>query len=373
MPYRERSNFMSELIHRVEVFLSHGTDLSTFQTLLQDCIAAHTIEALSCVQRLYSDDYEGFTYKWELKNPAGAALLCWGEAGVDALTESATGKASFKNIGICLQVLASAAAGQAPVMAALEMDSNLFQTINNALKGALVCYCRKKLMEFVINLPEDDVHLYVGNALTRVSIFPPLAGRAPVTELSRALAFRMISAGEPVLRQFEELIENRPDHEPAFQNILTAHPQLIDPMAFQVWPKPDLRGAKEPDFVVRRSDDSYLIVEIESPRKPLVTDSCQMSAFVTEAEKQAADYRSFLVRRFEDAKRHFPRFDEPDCLVVIGLEGLLREEQKAALRDANNNRHRLRIVGFDWLVKRSRAVIANLIESSIEVSKLRMI
>ena len=248
-----------------------------------------------------------------------------------------------------------------------ETNSDIFQAITKSLSDAVVRYCRKKLMEVIMNLPEDDFHSNIGNALTRLSIFPPIGAGSPMSELSRASAFRALFAGEPVLRQFEELMESSPDHEPAFQDFLTAHPQLIDPMAFQVWPKPDLRGAKEPDFVVRRSDDSYLIVEIETPAKPLVTESG------TQAEKQAADYRSFLVWRFEDAKHHFPQFDEPDCLVVIGLEGRLSPGQRDSLRDANNHRHRLKIVGFDWLLRRSRAVVTNLIESAIEVSKLRMI
>jgi hypothetical protein len=241
------------------------------------------------------------------------------------------------------------------------------------MTSQVVRYARKKLTEFVINMPEEDMHLRISNALQMLSMFPPIGGSSPVTELSRALALRTMVIGEPILREFEALIEKAPDHEPSFQKFLTVHPQLIDPMAFQVWPKPDLHGAREPDFVVRRSDDSYLVVEIESPAKPLVTVAGQMSALVTQAEKQAMDYRSFLVRRFADASRYFPQFNEPECLVVIGLEGALTEAQRAALRDVNNHRQRLRIVGFDWLLKRSRALLANLVQTSIEVSKLRMI
>jgi hypothetical protein len=45
---------------------------------------------------LYSGDYAGFTYKWELKYLAGGALICWEYAGVNALTEAATARDSFK-------------------------------------------------------------------------------------------------------------------------------------------------------------------------------------------------------------------------------------------------------------------------------------
>jgi hypothetical protein len=98
-----------------------------------------------------------------------------------------------------------------------------------------------------------------------------------------------------------------------------------------------------------------------------------VTAQVTQAERQAAEYRAFLIRRFEDSSRYFPAFDEPDCLVVIGCEDSLNQQQRVVLRDANNSRKRLRIVGFDWLMRRSRAVLHNLIEGAVEVSKLRMI
>lgn len=365
---------MASLTQRTDTFLSYGSEFPEFEHLLQDSVAARNVEGLACVQRLYADDYDGMTFKWEIKTPAGAALVCWGEAGLDALAEAAIGHSSFKNVNICLRVLASTAAGQSSVLMSLSsLNSTLMQAITTSLTAQVARYARKKLTEFVINLSEDDVHLRVSNALQMLSVFPPIGDGSPVTELSRALALRTMVVGEPILREFEALIENAPDHEPSFQKFLTAHPQLIDPMAFQVWPKPDLHGAKEPDFLVRRSDDSYLVVEIESPAKPLVTEAGQMTAFVTQAEKQATDYRSFLVRRFEDAARFFPHFNEPDCLVVIGLEGPLTEAQRAALRDVNNHRHRLRIVGFDWILKRSRAVLTNLVQTSIEVSKVRMI
>jgi hypothetical protein len=55
------------------------------------------------------------------------------------------------------------------------------------------------------------------------------------------------------------------------------------------------------------------------------------------------------MQHFADVRLHFPNFDDPDCLVVTGLERVLNPRQKTVLRDANRHRHRLRIIGFDWL------------------------
>ena len=129
---------------------------------------------------------------------------------------------------------------------------------------------------------------------------------------------------------------------------------------------------KKPDFVIRRSDNTYVVVEIETPAKSLVTGSGQLSAEVTHAEKQVVEYKNFLVQRFLQARESFPAFDEPDCLVVIGLEHTLSDEQRRTLRDANRQRNRVRIVGFDELLHRAEAVLSNVIETGIEVSRLRM-
>jgi hypothetical protein len=125
--------------------------------------------------------------------------------------------------------------------------------------------------------------------------------------------------------------------------------------------------------VVQRADGTYLVVEIECPRKPLVTSGGHLSADVTHAEQQVTDYRKYLLQRFPDAEKHFPRFQEPDCLVVIGIERDLSREQKQVLQDANRHRNHLRIVGFDWLLDRSKTIAANVTQRGAEIIPLRVV
>jgi hypothetical protein len=181
-----------------------------------------------------------------------------------------------------------------------------------------------------------------------------------------------LAIGRPILDEYEQLIIHSRDDEPAFQSFFENHPQLLDPMAATVWPHPNLAGARAPDFIVRRTDDSYLVVEIETPGKVIITGANQLSAQATQAIAQAADYRAFLVERFQTAAAHFPRFSEPDCLVVIGLESRLSLSQRAALARDNRGRSTLRVVGFDWIARRAEAVARNAIETQITVESLRM-
>ncbi len=94
--------------------------------------------------------------------------------------------------------------------------------------------------------------------------------------------------------------------------------------------------------------------------------------YASHAEAQVADYRSYLAAHLEPVRQYFPNFGEMDCLVVTGLERNLSVRQKSILSDANRHRHGLRIVGFDWLADRSRAISMNLARQGVETIQLRV-
>ena len=122
------------------------------------------------------------------------------------------------------------------------------------------------------------------------------------------MASRWLAVSIPTIEAFKDLLQHHPDDEPRFQAFLERNPQLIDPMSFEVWARPDIHGAKEPDFLIRRTDGSYLVVEIETPSKPLITGSNKLAADATHAIAQATDYASFLLERLPGIRQHFPHF-----------------------------------------------------------------
>ena len=91
-----------------------------------------------------------------------------------------------------------------------------------------------------------------------------------------------------------------------------------------------------------------------------------MSAWVTHAVAQAAEYRRFI-ERLPTAQTHFPHLDQVTCLVVIGLEHALNANQQQALRNYNREHYGLQVVGFDWLARRGRAIRENLIKTGVSV------
>jgi hypothetical protein len=280
------------LRERVEDFVLNRGDPRKLHMLLNECVADGTVEGLACVRRLYESSYGGVTFNFELKAPAAATLVFWGKAGIQALVDSARADPTSKNMSLCVQLLSSIAAGSALPPLSFVRDAKLAQTIESrrAATPDLVEFCRSQLVDLVLSFEsDDDVAFRIGSGISNLTLSEVPAAK----ELFAALSARWLAVSRPVLDQYEKLIVDQLDNEPAFQRFLTEHPQLLEPMAVQMWPQPNLFGSCFPDFVVRRADDSYVVVEIERPSKALVTTGGHLSADVTHAEQQVTDYRTY--------------------------------------------------------------------------------
>ncbi len=362
------------LAERVEQFIASSADMRELNALLNEAMRRKDIEGLRAARRLYEDMYGGFTFNFELKAPAAAALVHWGKDGLRALFEGARTNPTSKNVSLCAQILAGIASGEGLPIFFLYQFDEIKNIVEAAVSAPGMAEAAQNLLGKLIRfLDEDDVAFHVGSLLQTVS-FTPAQGNATAMQLFASVATRWMAVGEAVLDAYELLIEQHPADETHFQAFLTRHPQLLDPMAIEVWPTPDLHGSQKPDFVVRRSDDSYLIVEIEKPAKPIVTNGGQLTAEVTQAEQQVVNYRTFLLNRISEARQHFPKISDPEGLVVIGLERDLNEKQKEVLTNANRHRSRVKIIGFDYLSDRAKTISSNVVRSGIKVRlRTRMI
>ena len=357
------------ILRKADDFIANGGNLDE---LLKEAVGLRDMESLLAVRRLFEHMYGGYTFNFEIKAAAAACLVCWGELGLRALADGALATPRSKNLSLSFQVLVDLAGGdELPVIQWIN-DADLRATVLSASKrDGISSLAGNILSELVFGIEEQTLADNLGHLFTMLAFGRKIDAQRRVFS---AIAARWLSVSKPVLDRFERLLLDHPDEEPMFQDFLTEYPQLLDPMAVEIWPQPDLHGAKEPDFVIRRSDNSYLVVEIEKPSKGLVTGGGQLTSEVTQAEGQVAEYRTFLTRRYAETQKIFPGLEEPDGLVVIGLERNLTDEQKEVLAAANRQRQKLRIVGFDYLADRAQTISSNVISTSIGVrSRTRMI
>lgn len=358
---------------RIEQFIEGGTRLDELYALLQESIDAGTLDALSGVQRLFEDMYGGITFHMELKAPAASVLVVWGEVGLRNLVEGARRNSTHKNLSIAIELLASVAAGHPPPVLGTLHDTDLAEAVDQSIltTPGLQSVARALLADFILSITDEAEA--IGHVASAMWAGSWTGNRLPVQcELFAAISTRLLAVSTPVLDAFDALIRTQPENEPAFQEFLTKHPQILDPLAIRVWPQPDLFGFRSPDYILQRADGTYLVIEIECPGKRLVTNGGQLTSEVTHAEQQVADYRRYLVQRFSEIEKHLPNFQEPDCLVVVGLVRTLNPSQKQALHDANNGRTHTRIVGFDWLLDRARTIAANIVQPEVEVREIRV-
>ena len=361
-----------------KTFSVRATDLITYghpselRPLLRECVASGTIEALSAVKMLARDMYGGIAYNLELKAPAAHSLLAWGGDGLKAITEIALEEPSTENYSLSLQILAAVASGQIP--AAMDLwagDAELVHLVrSNAGDPSVLQPTAKKLLnELIMSIRDpNDIAVYVGVALMGMALTEPTA----VGAMFRAMSLRWTAVGLPQLDEYDELLRTPSSDEKALHSFLERNPLFLDPLALRVWSKPDLHGKKEPDFVVQRSDNSYMIVEIEIPNKLLVTAKNQLSADATHAITQVLEYKSFLTERFIEASTTFPNFRMPDGLVVIGREEILSVSQASTLRRENEHRPDIHIIGFDAMARRAHTITRNVIDAPIIVDKARL-
>ncbi len=282
-----------DLIDRARRFVERGK-VTELVPLLRDCIAAGNTEGMLAVKLLARDMYGGETFNWELKAPAAYSLLAWGEPGLEALVENALKEPTPKNFSLAFLLLASAAEGNEPQSDRSWLsDRQLREAVSRTVNGwsDLASTARSRLNELVLSIEDDNrAARYVGTSLIQLAV----QDHGAVRNLSHALSLRSIAVGPSVLAAYNDLLTGTGDDESAFQRFLKRHPLLLDPRAFQVWEKPDFHGRLEPDFMIRTYDNSYVIVEIETPAKLLVTQQNQLSAHATHAISQVLEYQEYL-------------------------------------------------------------------------------
>lgn len=354
----------------VDQFIETAVGPKGLYELIMRCVDEGGATGLACLRDLAESDYGGITFKHELQAPSASCLLLFGEAGLRELSDIAIKGLDSRRASMSMELLANIAAGSATAPLSLMWWTEMVDRLDAFLLAhpELEEKAQRRLVDIVLAFQdEDDVTHRVGSALSNLTMSAKPAAR----KLFAAISARWLAISAPVLAEYRKLIVDQPDREPVFQSFLTAHPHVLDPFAVEVWPQPDLYGFRSPDYIIRRADNSYVVVEIECPGKALVTAGNQVTFELTHAVSQVTDYDHYLMSKYGDLRLHFPAWDMPELLVVCGVESSLSAEQKIALRNFNRG-SRAKAVGFDWLADRAEAVSSNVVRGEIKVTGSRL-
>lgn len=166
--------------------------------------------------------------------------------------------------------------------------------------------------------------------------------------------------GLHLVRQFRSTLEGARDEKP-LQRFFKLHPEVLaigiigGPHRTWVFEKPRLGGGTYiPDFLVCNWSSlgpSWIIVELESPRRNPLTKKRSVSSACHHGVEQINDYRRYL-RGHAEHEHALGRFGlNCDCAgwVVMGRGGLDPEDERVRLADLRQER--IEIVSYDRILE----------------------
>jgi len=184
------------------------------------------------------------------------------------------------------------------------------------------------------------------------------------TDLMRSILFEVFT--EPAIKitnrlilTFQTLIAENHAEE-VYQRFLTKNPVFIDPLASEVIPKQKLGLEHVTDFVIRRLDDEYILVEIEKPQDTIFTGANDLTARFTHAYGQVLGFQEWVDAHGEYARSLMPGIFSPKGVLIVGMRNELSAEQVAKLKRLNINSRSIEVLTYDDLIRKAKDLYQNI-------------
>lgn len=297
--------------------------------------------------------------------PAICALPAWGEAGVAELKRLLTGGPHW---GVALSVMILCARGRSPSSREISLLRDLWdQECRIRVDEHTQRSAQKALRELLLlQVSDADVRHRILSAMTMLELTAgdPTTGEENIEYLLRLLVDARLVINGPLLTAFADLLDATTAREQKIHEFLARHPVLLDPLAVEVRSKEELGSEFVTDFVVRRSTDQYVLVEIEKATDRLFTQSGDFTAVVTHAVGQVRDFQAWVSENIAYAQKKLPGIRHPHGLLVIGRSAELNNSTSRRLDEENfSRRGHIRIMTYDDLLDRATTVYGNMLEA----------
>lgn len=177
--------------------------------------------------------------------------------------------------------------------------------------------------------------------------------------LMKVFSTGSIAVSSAVLDEFSALVAQDLTEE-RYQEFLKANPIILDPLAAEVVPKHRLGSDYITDFVIRRHDGRYLVVEIEKPQDRIFNGNSDFTSAFSHAMGQVLDFQGWVAENSPYARSKLPNIEHPRGLLVMGRRSSLTTKQEDKLRRWCANSNWIEVATYDDLVISGRQLILSL-------------
>jgi len=167
-------------------------------------------------------------------------------------------------------------------------------------------------------------------------------------------------------RLIEELrsLVKREAREEEYQCFFAKHPVFLDPLANKVISKQNLGSEFITDYVIKRLDNEYLVVEIEKPQDALFTQKNDFTANFIHAFGQVIDFQEWVDAHGEYARSQMPGISSPRGLLIIGRKTNLSPGQLSKLKRYLTNSKSVEVLTYDDIIERAENLYNNIHKNS---------
>jgi hypothetical protein len=165
-----------------------------------------------------------------------------------------------------------------------------------------------------------------------------------------------------LIDEFEYILNRIAKREEDLHKFLFENPIFLDPLAIEIRSKHELGSEFKTDFVLRRLNDEYVLVEVEKSTDKIFTQKGVFHSNLTEAVGQVRDFQAWIHDNIAYARNFLPGIRRPEGLVIIGRRNDLDETMVSRLDEENYSRRgHIKIITYDDLVEQARIIYSNLL------------
>lgn len=179
--------------------------------------------------------------------------------------------------------------------------------------------------------------------------------------LTSSLVSTKLNINLLIINDLRSMLEDDSLKEEDFQKFFNKNPILLDPLAKEVIKKERLGKDYITDYVIKRFDGEFVVVEIEDPQKSIFLKNGNFSSDFTQAFGQILDFQRWTRDNIDYAKRSANGLEDPRGLLIMG-KGKMSEENYNKLSFYRTRFRNIEILTYDEVLRKAELLLNNMYE-----------